>query len=77
MKKSVYTNKNIYFSFMWGIGTQPDKDDIVGFKTMTRYEKSGCTAAALEHNNTYYSTVIAYNNALNSKPAQASSDGGK
>ena len=48
----------------------------MGFKPLTHYDKSDCAATTLEHNMTYYSTVLAYNNALNAKTANASSDGG-
>ena len=50
---------------------------MVHYKTLSRYDKSACTDAALKHNKTYYSTVFAYNNALNSKPTNSTSDGGK
>ena len=65
------------FRYLWGVGTRPGVDDIVKFKNLTQYDKSDCAAATLVHNKTYYSTVFAYNNALNSKAANASSDGGK
>ena len=62
--------------YLWGVGTLPGKDDIVTYHNLTRYDKSSCLPTVLHHNTTYYSTVIAYNNALNSKPTNSSSDGG-
>jgi len=67
----------LLYSFLWGVGTDPGKDDIVKYHNMTRYDKSACASVTLRHNTIYYSTVVAYNNALNSKPANSSSDGGK
>ncbi|WAQ98196.1 hypothetical protein MAR_022569, partial [Mya arenaria] len=61
--------------FVWGVGTSPQKDDIVMFHNLTRYDKSSCYLVNLQHNHTYYSTVLAYNNALNSKASNSSSDG--
>ena len=65
------------FRFLWGVGTHPERDDIVKVRNLTQYETSGCTPANLQHNMTYYSTVVAYNHALNSKATNGSSDGGK
>ena len=67
----------IFCRFIWGVGTSPGIDDIVQFKNLTQYDKSSCSPAIMEHNQTYYSTVFAYNNALNSKVTNASSDGGE
>ncbi|KAH3708795.1 hypothetical protein DPMN_068254 [Dreissena polymorpha] len=64
------------FRFLWGVGTAPQLDDIVQFHNLTRYEKSSCVPATLKHNSTYFSTVLAFNSALNSKPCNSSSDGG-
>ncbi|WAR20850.1 CRB-like protein [Mya arenaria] len=61
--------------FLWGVGTSPQKDDIVAFHNLTRYDKSSCSPANLQHKHIYYSTVLAYNNALNSKASNSSSDG--
>ncbi|XP_045189288.2 uncharacterized protein LOC123546793 [Mercenaria mercenaria] len=61
--------------FLWGAGTAPGKDDVVNFHNLTRYDKSGCSSVKLQHNHSYFSTVFAYNNALNSKAANATSDG--
>ena len=63
--------------FLWGVGTKAGSDDVVKFRNLTQYDKSGCAPAALDHNRTYYSTVFAYNNALNSKATNGSSDGGR
>ncbi|XP_052219885.1 uncharacterized protein LOC127837088 [Dreissena polymorpha] len=61
--------------FLWGVGTAPQLDDIVKFHNLTRHEKSSCVPATLKHNSTYFSTVLAFNSALNSKPCNSSSDG--
>jgi len=63
-------------SFLWGVGTFPGKVDVIPYQNLTRYDKSACVPTTLHHNTTYYSTVVAYNNALNSKPTNSSSDGG-
>ncbi|WAR20773.1 DNER-like protein [Mya arenaria] len=61
--------------FLWGVGTSQQMDDIVAFHNLTRYDKSSCSPANLQHKHIYYSTVLAYNNALNSKTSNSSSDG--
>ncbi|XP_053407458.1 uncharacterized protein LOC123547213 isoform X2 [Mercenaria mercenaria] len=61
--------------FLWGVGTKAGEDNVVKFHNLTRYEKSSCAPATLAHNRMYYSTVFAYNNALNSKSTNSSSDG--
>lgn len=61
--------------FLWGVGRLPGRDDIVKFHNLTRYDKSSCAPATLLHNQSYFSTVFSYNNALNSKSANSSSDG--
>lgn len=62
---------------MWGVGSGPQLDDISQFKNVSHHTKIGCTDVILKHNTTYYSTVIAFNDALNSKHSNGSSDGGK
>nr|KAG5694401.1 hypothetical protein BaRGS_002255 [Batillaria attramentaria] len=57
-------------------GRSPGKDDVVKFRALTSYDKQSCAHVQLQHNVTYFSTVIAYNRALNQESANASSDGG-
>ncbi|KAL4222206.1 hypothetical protein ACF0H5_018244 [Mactra antiquata] len=62
--------------YVWGVGTSVGSENVVKFHNLTRYDKSSCAQALLSHNTMYYSTVFAYNNALNSKSANNTSDGG-
>ncbi|XP_069134862.1 uncharacterized protein [Argopecten irradians] len=62
--------------FIWGVGTSPGKDNIVTFHNLTHHFKRSCVEdLALIHNTTYYSTVKAYNAAINSKGNSTTSDG--
>lgn len=70
-------NIHLHCRFLWGVGTLPGVDNVAKYKNFTQYDKSGCVPATLEHNKIYYSTVFAYNNALNSKATNGTSDGGK
>ena len=65
------------FSFLWGVGLTPGKDDVVEFRNLTKFDKESCVDVQLRHNVTYFSTVIAFNMALNQKAVNASSNGGK
>lgn len=67
----------MFHRYVWGVGTLPGKDDILAFHNLTRTEKSSCSSVTLKHNSTYYSTTLSYNNALNSKASNSSSNGGK
>ncbi|XP_069118473.1 uncharacterized protein [Argopecten irradians] len=62
--------------FKWGVGTKGGRDDIVQFRNLTHHEKHVCsTGLSLEHNMTYFSTVFAYNSALNQKVVNGFSNG--
>ncbi|XP_069134676.1 uncharacterized protein [Argopecten irradians] len=62
--------------FIWGVGTSPGEDNIVTFHNLTHHFKRSCVQdLTMIHNTTYYSTVKAYNAALNSKGVSATSDG--
>ncbi|KAJ8312545.1 hypothetical protein KUTeg_009918 [Tegillarca granosa] len=62
-------------TFIWGVGTEPQLDDIVRFHNLTHHHKHSCADVTLKHNTSYYSTVAAFNTALNSKQSNGSSDG--
>ena len=62
-------------SYFWGVGLTPGKDDVVPFHKLDSYTKQSCVNVTLQHNVTYFSTVVADNKALNTKSANASSDG--
>ncbi|KAL8573311.1 hypothetical protein ACOMHN_032773 [Nucella lapillus] len=62
-------------SFHWGVGSSPGKDDVVPFHSLSADTKQACRQAPLRHNVTYFSTIVADNKALNTKSANASSDG--
>ncbi|KAL3857351.1 hypothetical protein ACJMK2_012027 [Sinanodonta woodiana] len=61
--------------FIWGVGTAPGKDNIIPYRNLSSTTKRSCHAAELKHNVTYYSTIIAYNDALNAKMCNSSSNG--
>ncbi|XP_063447918.1 uncharacterized protein LOC134727466 [Mytilus trossulus] len=63
--------------YRWGVGTEAGRDDIFPFKskTFSRDVKDSCADIQLQHNQTYYSTVIAKNSALNPKTVQGYSNG--
>ncbi|KAK7498950.1 hypothetical protein BaRGS_00009759 [Batillaria attramentaria] len=63
-------------SFLWGVGSAPGKDDIVTFQRKSSHARNACASGLqLEHNATYYSTIVIFNKALNQKSSNASSDG--
>ena len=66
----------LFYRYTWGVGTDKGKDDIVPFLVLSRDVKEKCAKAALNHNEKYFSTVIAKNSALNPKTIKATSDGG-
>ncbi|XP_033747032.1 uncharacterized protein LOC117332256 [Pecten maximus] len=62
--------------YIWGVGTTQGADDVVKFHNLTHHYKRSCAGDLdLKHNTTYYSTVNAYNAALNSKSSSGTSDG--
>ncbi|OWF48074.1 Delta-like protein 1 [Mizuhopecten yessoensis] len=62
--------------YLWGVGTTPGVDDVVKYHNLTHHYKRSCVGdLTLLHNTTYYSTVKAYNAALNSKGSSGTSDG--
>ncbi|KAK7460764.1 hypothetical protein BaRGS_00038811, partial [Batillaria attramentaria] len=62
-------------SYFWGVGLAPGQDDVVPFVSLSNFDKQSCKQVQLEHNVTYFSTVIANNRALNQKSSNSSSDG--
>ncbi|XP_046568758.1 uncharacterized protein LOC124277142 [Haliotis rubra] len=62
-------------SYLWGVGTTAGADDILPFTNFTHQVKSWCNVTTLHHNTTYYSTVVAFNGAINQKEIQATSNG--
>ncbi|KAK3589126.1 hypothetical protein CHS0354_017092 [Potamilus streckersoni] len=61
--------------FIWGVGTAPGKDNVLAYRNLSSTTKRSCDAAELKHNVTYYSTIIAYNDALNAKRCNSASNG--
>ncbi|KAK3083736.1 hypothetical protein FSP39_002337 [Pinctada imbricata] len=61
--------------YMWGVGTIPGTDNVVKFHNFTHSQKESCAPTTLNHNTSYYSTVIAFNSALNVKNINKTSDG--
>ena len=64
------------FRFLWGIGTSHNTTDVMEFMEYSHYERSACIDIALNHSDTYYNIIRAYNQAINSRASQKSSDGG-
>lgn len=69
-------NIHLTYRYTWGVGTEKGKDDVVSFMVLSRDVKEKCSKAILKHNETYFSTVIAKNSALNPKTIKATSNGG-
>ena len=67
------------FRYKWGVGLSTGVDNIVPFrnKTFSRDIKESCAELQLQHNTTYYSTIIAKNSALNPRTVKGYSNGGK
>ncbi|XP_062588035.1 uncharacterized protein LOC134249704 [Saccostrea cucullata] len=61
--------------FRWGVGTFPGKDNVVTFHNISHNTRHSCSEVVLQHNTRYYSTVIVFNAALNSKDSNSTSDG--
>ena len=47
------------------------------FREYEPWTKAACVDIALNHSDTYYNVIAAYNKALNSRRSEDSSDGGK
>ena len=47
------------------------------WKEFDGHEKSACVNIQLNHTDTYYNTIAAYNKALNSRRSEKTSDGSK
>ena len=62
--------------FLWGIGTSHNTTDVMEFVEYSHYERSACIDITLNHSETYYNIIRAYNQAINSRASQKSSDGG-
>ncbi|XP_070204336.1 uncharacterized protein [Littorina saxatilis] len=63
-------------SYLWGVGRTPGADNVVSFTRLSRTDRHTCvTDLTLVHNVRYFSTIVAFNNALNQKSVNVSSDG--
>ncbi|XP_067664253.1 uncharacterized protein [Haliotis asinina] len=62
-------------TYMWGVGTKPGRDDIVKFRDEDRIIHDDCATVSLSHNTTYYSTIVAFNGALNMMRVNTTSNG--
>ena len=61
--------------YLWSIGTSPNATDVMDWREYEHYEKWACVDLALNHSDTYYNTIAAYNKALNSRRTEKTSDG--
>ena len=61
--------------FLWSIGSSPNDTDVMDWVQFEHYEKWACVDIALNHSETYYNTIAAYNKALNSRRTEKVSDG--
>lgn len=75
-KKERFITLYLHFSFRWGIGTKPEADNVMAFRNFSHNTRHACVDIVLQHNTKYYSTLIVFNAALNSKDSNSSSDGG-
>lgn len=66
-----------FIRFRWGIGTAPGGENIMAFRNFSHNTRHVCAKLSLQHNTKYYSTVIVFNGALNSKDSNSTSNGGK
>ncbi|XP_067685182.1 uncharacterized protein [Haliotis asinina] len=73
--ENFYDSESGIKRYLWGVGTKPGSDDIVKFKTEDRSVHKDCSSVLLTHKTTYYSTVIAFNGALNMKRVNFTSNG--
>ena len=55
---------------------QPNVTDIVSLHEVNANLQSSCVPVLLNHNQLYFSTIVAFNNALNPRQISAFSDGG-
>jgi hypothetical protein len=67
------------FSYMWAIGSSPNLTipDIMEWKQFDHWHRSACVDIPLNHSQKYYNYVRAYNQALNSRSTNMTSDGGE
>ncbi|OWF46933.1 Delta-like protein 1 [Mizuhopecten yessoensis] len=73
---SFYDEESGIRDYIWGVGTITGADDVVKYHNLTHHYKRSCAGDLnLKHNTTYFSTVKAYNAALNSKERSGKSDG--
>ena len=60
------------------MGSTPGRDDVVPFQSLPNSLRHLCVSGLwLQHNTSYFSTVVAYNKALNQKSVNATSTGGQ
>lgn len=74
--QQIFIKNFLLYRFQWGIGTTLGKDNVMAFRNLSHNTRYACADIALRHNTTYYSTVIVFNAALNSKSANSTSNGG-
>ena len=70
---------NVYMTvlrFLWAVGTSPNGTDVMDWEEFNGHTKWACQDIPLNHSDTYYNTIAAYNKALNSRRSEKSSDGG-
>ncbi|KAK3094096.1 hypothetical protein FSP39_024081 [Pinctada imbricata] len=72
---SFYDPESGILEFRWGVGTNPGLDDVASFRNYTHNIRHACVDVQLTHNTTYFSTVIVFNGALNTKNSNSSSNG--
>ena len=61
--------------FLWAVGTSPNATDVMDWQEYGAQVKWACADVQLNHSDTYYNTIAAYNKALNSRRSEATSDG--
>ncbi|XP_071094116.1 uncharacterized protein [Haliotis cracherodii] len=73
--ENFYDSESGIKRYLWGVGTSSGMDDVVKFKVEDRTVHNDCSSVSLTHNTTYYSTIIAFNGALNMKRVNFTSNG--
>ena len=68
----------LLFSYHWAIASAPDLTipDVMDWRVYNHWHRSDCVDVPLTHAHKYYNYVRAYNQALNSRSTNKTSDGG-
>ena len=65
----------IFYRYYWSVGSSPEEANVVGNIVYDHWHRKGCYNVGLNHSEKYYSTILAFNSALNALSVVRSSDG--